>query len=194
MIDAWCESITVWLIKHTVIDDSDRELYHYAVHSLIMFVAPLFLTTLIGVVIGKLLEGVIFAIPFMCIRKFSGGYHAEKEWICIVSSCGMITAFLLVLSYVRCDWKLHISVAAAVLWLIAFSPIDSEARRLDASETARYKKITEIQVFVFVAIYIGMSVVHMDRYAVYVAGGIIQTAVLQVPCVIFESKNRHSVQ
>ena len=51
-----------------------------------MFAFPLLIGLIIGAVMGKVCEGIVTVIPFMFLRKFSGGYHAKYWWLCIVIS------------------------------------------------------------------------------------------------------------
>lgn len=184
MIRQISSSMTKWLIRHVTIDTEDYELYQYAINSLIMSVAPLILTMIIGALMGKILQGVIFSIPFICIRKFSGGYHAKKEWICIVSSCLLVAFSLLVLSYIKCNWLFHIITCGFSLLLMAVSPVDSQARMLDDLEKKQYKKITIYITLFFLASYVILINLQQQRIAVYLAGGIIQTSLLQIPCIM----------
>ena len=70
--------IRTWLFRHNAIKAEVRVLYEYAIYSLIITVSPLFLVILISGIMGKLCEGIVIIIPFMVLRKFSGGFHASS--------------------------------------------------------------------------------------------------------------------
>ena len=78
MIPVFIENISAWLIKHDAIKSEDKELYEYAIYSFFITISPLFLVILISGIMGKLFEGIVVIIPFMVLRKFSGGFHAKK--------------------------------------------------------------------------------------------------------------------
>lgn len=78
--------IVEWLINHDAIESDDKELYEYALYSLWLLVTPLFLAIIVGLCFGRIKEGIVIVIPFMLLRKFSGGYHAKHLWICLTSS------------------------------------------------------------------------------------------------------------
>ena len=84
--------ITEWLIIHGATEEEDRDLYEYAALSLLMTVAPLFLAILVGGIMGELATGIFIVLPFMAIRKFSGGYHAKHAGTCLCCSCGLVAA------------------------------------------------------------------------------------------------------
>ena len=75
--------IVEWLINHDAIESDDKELYEYALYSLWLLVTPLFLAIIVGLCFGRIKEGIVIVIPFMLLRKFSGGYHAKHLWISV---------------------------------------------------------------------------------------------------------------
>ncbi|MGM9946680.1 accessory gene regulator B family protein, partial [Floccifex sp.] len=92
-----CKLIT-WMIDMQAITEEDRELYEYAAYSFFITMAPLMLVILFGSFMGFLVESIVFIIPFMAIRKFSGGYHMKSPITCFVISCFLLL-FCIILSY-----------------------------------------------------------------------------------------------
>lgn len=178
------EHMASWLIKHGAIPQEDRVLYEYATYSFIISILPLFIVMFFGVIQGKTVESILLIIPFMLIRKFSGGYHAKHSWVCIISSCAVLFLCVYIVSDIRYGMLLNIAMLCAAASLVALSPIDSENRRLDDSEKKQYKKITIIMVIVFVILYFLLSLLGNKIYSICIAEGIIITACLQVPCLL----------
>ena len=183
------ECITTWLINTGTISQEDRELYEYATYSFIISILPLMIIVIIGFMMGKVAESILIIIPFMCIRKFSGGIHAKHSWVCMISSCGILFLCVYGISYIRYDFITNIIVVCSVLSLILFSPIDSENRKLNLMEKRKFKKVTIIIVIIFFAIYCLLSLLQNKIFALSIAEGIILTASLQVPCVVKEIRN-----
>lgn len=193
---ACARQLTTWLIKKQAVIPEDRELYEYAIYSLFLTLSPLLLVLCIGVVIGMLKESIILILPFMAIRKFSGGYHAKSSLVCLICSSVILLLFLLLTNILNTGYFLHIIFLACTGSLSFFSPIDSENRKLDISEKKRYKKIAIGIVFFFVIIYILLTWFHIDRPATCIALGLILPAILQLPCIpafIKEKKNHADV-
>lgn len=178
------KSITRWLIKRETIKIEDKELYEYAVYSLLLTVEPVVLILIIGGLLGKMIEGVAIIIPFMFIRKFSGGIHAKKLWVCMLSSCALLFLAVWLVDKVDVNTFLSITVVGAAVSLIWLSPVDSENRRLSTAEKKEYKVITFFVAIVFVAIYGVLSYTEFKVYAAGIAEGIILTAMLQIPCMV----------
>ena len=118
------DTVVDWMIRCNVINEADKELYKYALHSLLLLVSPLILAGGIGFGLGSVKHGVALIFPFMFLRKFRGGYHAKKLHTCIMGSGFLLFLCIMVSMHMQCDWKLAIATGIASVSLIAFSPID----------------------------------------------------------------------
>lgn len=148
--------IAIWLIDHEAVRREDYDLYVYAAHSLIMTLAPLGLALALGVLLGHAAAAVTIILPFMMIRKFSGGYHAGKAWICLLCSSLILGGCICISGYITYGYGLISVMVTAAAMLMINSPVASENRRLDAQEYA----------------------------AVNLAIGVILAGALQVPCLL----------
>jgi len=177
------EVISAWLVKHEAIEPDDRELYEYAVHSLLLTLSPLILIMIIGGLMGLVKESILIIIPFMVIRKFSGGFHAKHEWTCLIASCALLFLCLYAVSHIKCGMLLSIVTFGGVISLMICSPIDSENRRLQLNEKKRYKFMTGVIAFAFAIVYILFYLHGADTYAACIAVGLLLSAGLQIPCI-----------
>lgn len=176
--------IVKWLIKNETITEEDGELYEYAAYSLLTTLAPLFLAMVIGCIIGSLTTSIVLILPFMVIRKFSGGFHAKHAWTCMCCSCGLLTVCFLAASELRFHVWLGIITADAVLSLIIFSPVDSENRRLQPEEKKEYKQKAGRIALGILGMIALLLLLGAEELAVHGAVGLIMAAGLQVPCVL----------
>ena len=175
--------IVEWLINHDAIKSEDKELYEYALYSLWLLATPLFLAIIIGGCLGGVKEGIIIVIPFMLIRKFSGGYHAKHLWICLIGSTILLSLCILMSFYLECDWKLAGITIIAGIGMGYFSPIDHENKRLNDKEKKLYKKATIILVGMsWIALL--LQLLGKETWAVCISIGIMMTAGLQYPVVL----------
>ncbi len=176
-------AVTAWLIGQGVVSADDRELYEYAVHSFFWDLAPLVYAFVIGLVMQDLSGSMVLILPFVVIRKFSGGYHADSAKACLVGSCLLLAACIYAAWQIPQGIVFEAGVLTGVLWLIRFSPVDHANRRLDAEEKRERKRDTTVLALIFYSIHIILWLTHSERYAVCVGMGILLTAALQVPCV-----------
>ena len=56
--------ITDWLIKCGAIPETDRELYEYAIYSILLSLSPMLLALAIGALFGSAVQGVLTITPF----------------------------------------------------------------------------------------------------------------------------------
>lgn len=176
--------ITTWLIRQEAVREEERELYEYAVHSFFLAIAPFIYALIIGGMMGELKVSLTLVFPFAVIRKYSGGFHAKKEWTCMVCSCLLLFGCVWAAARMQSGTWFGVLVLMGVIWLIAFSPVDSENRRLEPDERKQRKKEAAILALVFYFIYIALLLFGKERYAVCVGVGILLTSGLQMPCIL----------
>lgn len=183
MIERCADAVTDWLISHYAVEEQDRELYVYAVYSFFMTISPLLLSLIFGIMMGMVMQSIILIIPFMVIRKYSGGFHAKNAWSCLICSCLLLILCISMTSYIKCGLGLTIVTVMALGSLMVLSPVDSENRRLELHEKKRYKYMTIVLVFAFELLSAALYLFHLYTYVVCISIGIILAAGLQIPCI-----------
>lgn len=189
MIARMSSIIVKWLLHAGAISENDRELYEYAAYSFLFSLLPLVLVMLLGCASGMLLEGVLMIVPFILVRKFSGGFHLQSPGVCFVYSLMLLSALLFLIRLVSMKQRFILLSCLAVvstLQLFFCSPIDNEARKLNEKERAAFKKVARIMSLLFLTIYIALLSFGQSRLAVPIGAGLILTALLQVPCFFAE--------
>ena len=178
------DTVVNWMIQCDVINEKEKEIYKYALHSFFLLVAPLILVAGIGFCLGSVKHGIALIMPFMVLRKFSSGYHAKNLYVCIFGSGFLLFLCILISMYMRCDWKWIMLTSIASVSLIVFSPIDSENRKLNIDEKKIYKKITVLCVIFLGLLDIALFLLGKSVYINCFSVGILLTAGLQVPCIV----------
>lgn len=184
MMEKSAEAVACWLIKCGAIKDEDKELYSYAAYSFILFLSPLFLAVVFGLCLGCVKRSIVIIIPFMAIRKYSGGYHTKHLWTCLLCSSLLLLLCILFSFVVLFDWKLLAAMMMAGISLIICSPLDNENRILSPDEKIRYKKIAAILVVLFLLLSMSFYFMELHIYADCISTGIILSAGLQMPNVL----------
>mgnify|MGYP003370994789 FL=1 len=176
--------IVEWLLDHDAIESEDKELYEYALYRLWLLVIPLFLAIIVGLCFWGVKEGIVIVIPFMMLRKFSGGYHAKHLWMCLTGSTLLLSLCVWLSFYLKYDWKLADITAIAGIGLGYLSPIDHENKRLSNEEKRLYKKVTVILTGMSWGAALLFQILGQEMYAVCISIGIMMTAGLQWPVVL----------
>lgn len=182
MIEKCASVVSSWLLNKEVIREEERELYEYAVYSVLITIAPMLMAILFGIIMGGLYQSIILMIPFMTIRKYSGGYHAKNPIVCFLTSCLLLFLCISTSIYAEYNIQMFFLMLLSTLILIICSPIDSENRRLDQEEKQRYKIVTTTQTLFYMVVSLGLYAVNQSVYARCISIGMILSAGLQLPC------------
>lgn len=191
MLHKFATHIAKRLLAYDAISKDDFELYEFAAFSFLFNLIPLVLSAVIGLTLKMFWKSILFIIPYVSIRTFSGGYHLKSSKACFV-----VTNLVLLLSLIITKRMIYIGASHAFLAAIIFSsliifflsPIDSETRKLTVFESKAFKRIARVLVIAFFVLvlihyWLGIFVV-----AYPVGMGIVLTAVLQLPCCILGNK------
>lgn len=189
MIEKCADVIADWLIDCGMAKEIDKELYSYAAYSLLLSLSPLLLAIVCGLFMGCVGQSIMIVMPFVIIRKFSGGYHTRNPWSCLLWSSLLLLLCMVLSFYIKPGWGLEIITVGAAVSLIAFSPIDNENRVLDEKESCNYKRITTILVFAFLIVDTGFFFCGLPIYSACISIGTILSAGLQYPCVLKKLAN-----
>lgn len=183
-MDICTDKVTDWLIRCEVINESEKELYQYALYSAILQIIPLLFSGGISFCFGSMRCGIIMILPFMILRKYSGGFHAKRLWSCLIGSSLLLILCIFLCMRLFYSEALFFITAASAISLIQFSPIENNNRKLELVEKRQYKKITMISVIAFFVVAIILLWMDKDRDAICLFIGIQLTAALQIPCLL----------
>lgn len=178
------KKLTQWLIKYEAIETEDKELYEYALYSMGITLSPLVIVLIFGLWMGVPIEGITMVLPFMCIRKYSGGYHAKSARTCFISSCIVLMVCLWLVTKIRYGIWLGILVFVSICSIAFFCPIDSENRRLEEDEIRDCKKKAVLIASIFLGLKFVFLIVGLEKVAVSVSVGILLSAGLQFPAIV----------
>lgn len=178
------EATSNWLENSGVIDKEENELYVYAVNSLLLSISPLLLAGIIGSLLGNFESSIILIIPFIFIRRFSGGYHTKKPWTCFFCSSTLLSVSIYLASIINYNVLLKVITLLSAISIMVWSPIDSTNRRLDIVEKKRFKRISTCITGIFLLLVIVFYYWDKKEVSICFSIGIILTAGLQIPCVL----------
>lgn len=176
-----------WMIHCDVINESERKLYEYAMYSAILHIVPLVLAGIIGFFFGNMLQGICMVLPFMILRKYSGGFHSKHLRSCLIGSSLLLTLCIFLCTRLNSSVMMFWITSIAAVSLVQVSPIENSNRVLDSREKQYYKQIVKRCVITFLVVIVILVQMKQSSYAVCFSIGIQLTAVLQIPC-LFQKK------
>ena len=183
-----------WLLQRRAISSADLDLYIYAIDTFIFSLLPILLALIIGIVLNMLLESILMILPFMLVRKFSGGFHLQSKNACLLWSSIFLSTILVIIklsiafSYIAMCTVLTVLSSLSLCFL---SPIDSDKRRLSAEERKLFKRITCCLVFFVDVLYLAFCFLGDNRIEMSMGYGIFIPAILQIPCLKQKAVRRY---
>ena len=184
MINSLSLKITNKLISKNIIDEENRDLYHYGFFIVISEMLLLVFCILVGFLLGIALQSAVFYVAFFVFHRFAGGFHANTELRCqTVTAASFVAALLGIRFFVPVEGKyLIFAYIAACAVLIAVSPADTPQKRLTKEERMRFKAYTAAVSFVLALIVIAMYCFNApDKFI----AAILIAAVLELVSVVF---------
>lgn len=155
MIGKLSSKISDLLIRKSVIDSEDQELYVYGFFILLSQILYFIIAVIFGIIFNVLLQSVVFYIAFQFIRKYAGGYHASTEGRCEIMSTLSILACIVMIWLSRSyDFPLLLFCISlvAVLVIAVLCPLDTPEKPLSNKELKYFRKISWLILFIIVAL------------------------------------------
>lgn len=185
MIRKAANILSKWLLKTGAISENDLELYEYGIYSFLFTLIPLLAVIVLSFPFHMTFESVLFIIPFIFLRKFTGGFHFSSALPCALVSIVILSAFLLTIKTLILSSQYtpaYIAVYLSLIPIAAFSPIDSANRRLTPKEKRIFRKIAILLGLFFAALFTLFMLLGAPRIGVPIGAGVVLTALLQIPC------------
>lgn len=136
--------IVQFMVESNVIEKDECEIYLFGCQLIEELVISFAIFTAISLLFHQFTETLIFVVAFSLIRRYAGGFHADKFSTCLVISCAIIMLFNVCMT-VAMD---HLVVFRFEIMLISvsaivfISPVDSANKKLSHGERRVYRKYT----------------------------------------------------
>ncbi len=135
------DSMVNKLVEMKIIGAEDYELYRFGIETAFLKGIHLISYIILGLLLGKTTELVIFLFAFIPLREYAGGYHAATKLRCYIISCLSILSMLLILRAlpeVYYSDSMYLAVFSGVL-LLFLVPVETKNKLMDDSEKTYYK-------------------------------------------------------
>lgn len=154
MINHLAERLVKKLLSSGTITEEDRELYIYGLFILLSQCMFFIITAVFGLILGCVIESIVFYVAFQFIRKYAGGYHASTETRCeIMSTLSILACIVVIRLEKQFDFQTVVFIAAAVsaVCIFCFCPLDTPEKPLSEKEFKYFRKISWIILSVIIS-------------------------------------------
>lgn len=165
------------LEKNKLIDGEDSIFYQYGFEILIDAVLQTILLLIIGILLGKPMETLVFLIIFTSIRKYSGGYHANTKLKCTLTSTFvmLISIGLPIIFENRIIYALLALLAIIIIWI--FAPVEHPNRPL-TDDTIKHCRIYSRALTLVLGVVILVLNIYKPKYAYTASLSVFMVAIL----------------
>lgn len=161
--------LTNQLVENNIISEDDKEIYAYGLsiagHNLLI----LAIMAVIALLLKSLDIMLIFCLSYIPLRKFAGGFHQSTRFRCLLTSELTFLAVALLVMLADKLTAAYISMPLLLLFstVVIFikAPIDSVNRRINAAQTAKYRKKSIIILCILLFVTGILSFFGLVRYA-----------------------------
>lgn len=183
MIDYITTNLTKKLFSNLTFNETDRILYKYSLRVLLCTLLNYFAFFAVGLIMEMLWENLVLIFTFSLIRKFTGGYHANKYISCFFSSIAIDLICLIITKnvYILNIHYLTFLTLLAFILICIFSPVEHKNKRISTKEKKVFKiiSITFSVIFVLISL-IFMYLIDYTRIGISIMVGIVLASVLMV--------------
>lgn len=148
------EKIIDLLIETGNIEYNNIKIYEYGLKLFLKRLFHILIFIIIGYLFGNLGEMVSFLVAYICIREYSGGYHARTTGGCfactVVVAIGVSVFFRFNLWSHIYIWCITMVIAGCVIWFL--SPQEAENKPLSLEEKYVYRKQTRKYLIILMVI------------------------------------------
>lgn len=147
MISKLSEKFANRLFLNQSITEEERELYVYGFYMMLSHLIYLVLAFVFGLLLGCVLESIIYYFTFQSIRRSAGGYHATTETRCqIISTLSIFVsiAFVNVLKDYEYQCPLLILTVFSAVSIFWLCPLDTPEKPLSKNEIVFFRKKSRV--------------------------------------------------
>ena len=133
-------------IKSGCLKESEKDIYIYAYTILIEECINVFVAFMIGLFMGRTKLILFFLCAYIPLRRFAGGYHAERSL-----SCGIVSTLIIVLLCLFENFDVfalipnrYLFLSGVQFFVLIVAPIDSKNKKLSSDEKRDYRKKTRV--------------------------------------------------
>ena len=139
MLGRIADSIVVLFLKKNIINEDELPVYQYGMQVLIGNIAGMLTVLIVGILISRLVESIIFITIYATLRIYTGGYHARTPLICNIVFLGTYLVTVMLEALKVNNSVVWIMYLLSCLIILRFSPIENVNNELDDRDKEIYR-------------------------------------------------------
>lgn len=171
------ECIADFLLSQKVIKKQEKEIYVYGTQLVISSIINLLICITISLLLGELINGLIFFAIFSSLRRFTGGFHCKTFIMCNVVFSSVVALALLSNTFLGKVFENYVIVMVTAIFnlicILLFSPVYNENKKLTYIQKRRFLISSIIVYAIHIAFYLTLLIVFDVKLNIIVIGDLI---------------------
>lgn len=139
MLGRIADSIAVLFLEKNIINEDELPVYQYGMQVLICNIAGMLTVLIVGILISRLVESIIFITIYATLRIYTGGYHARTPLVCNIVFLGTYLVTVMLEALKVNNSVVWIMYLLSCLIILRFSPIENVNKELDEKDKEIYR-------------------------------------------------------
>lgn len=139
MIHQIAKLLTRRLVHQDIIEFDSYAIYLFGMELLVLTLFEMMILVMVGIILDKLPQMMVFVLTFALIRVYAGGYHSKSAWKCIsiFTTVAVLVTFLY-WNYPYADYVTIIISIIATSIISRYAPVQTKNRPLSREEQVQY--------------------------------------------------------
>jgi len=146
VVKRFSKKIAESLVCNGVVEEKEKAVYEYGFSIVFYNLINLGTMLLLSWLMGCIWESAIYAVCYIILRKFAGGYHAKGPITCYLVSTAMFFISIFLATHINIDFCYILIIIVLALFGSRIVPVDTENKSLSEKEKKVYRYIV---IFVF---------------------------------------------
>jgi len=191
MLEKFSIAVVSRLKLKGVIEESIEDIYVYGIQVMLSNLIGIISSLLIGIMFSALVEVIVFLVPFIVTRRFTGGFHANNSVVCFLITCLCVSVAIVIGKYCYIpSYMCIIFGIISVLVIIFLAPIENKNKILTEKLKKRCKTYSIIlSLFQFFLIFV-FKYLNIDEYKMLFVS-LFLIAVSMIIAILIERRNKN---
>ena len=184
MVEALADKLVSFFIEKRLGVEEKYEIYKDRINSLIYFIISLVSVVIIGLIFNKVIQGIIFLICYILIRKFAFGYKPNSYLVRLSMFIAMLLFTIYISSY---DDIITYKSLVMIFSMLSFgaiymlAPVNDRKKPLKHNIVFKYKIISRLLASIITIITISLLTIYkLHGYSAYMCAALFWSAILLI--------------
>ncbi len=147
MFKKLAQQLVGWQVRKGYLQEEQQALYCYGYEALLNQMVNILAACVIAIVFHAPLPVLVFLLSYIPLRSYSGGYHAETNFVCSIVSALLTIVVCIAARWTPDVWKillLPVGFVFSGILIFKFAPVQNKNKQLDAEEIGYYRRRSRI--------------------------------------------------